>query len=299
MAISRSEALTMLTNELGEDDAATTTLAGQALDLAQRDVARAHPWPELFTQAFVNTSDDYSTGTVALTNGDETVTLTGGTFPTTVVTRLFRFALSAGSQWYGVATRTDDTHIELSQAYVGTTTTSTSYVLYRNTIVLVAAVDRVGSIWLHNGTTVTELEYVPSAQWLMDFGHFPTGLGPPTHYTDWGRDSSGVVVIMVGPQAPDAEYRLEYTYRAKVTDGSFSLSEPLIDLVICRAQAIMFQRDHFQRYLLKMREYREMLREEIYRSGDVENPGITLGAGRLLGVNDYLTDLMDYGTVDS
>lgn len=299
MAISYAQAKTILLNTLGEDDSAYDTYAGQCLDLASRDVARAHGWPELWTQAFVNTSDDYSTGTAALTNASTTVTFTGSVLPSTVVTALYRFALSATTQWYGSATRTDDTHLELSQAYRGATTSSTSFVLYANVIALATAVDRLESVWLHNGTTATELEYVPSAQWLMNFGRFPTGLGTPEFYTTWGRDSSGNVLIMVGPQAPNDVYRLEYTYFKKITEGEFTLSEPLIDLIICRAQSLLFERDHFQRHLAKQAQYERQLAREIERAGDVVQGGISIGAGRLLQTDSYLTDLMDFGTVSA
>src|SRR5690349_1387866 len=212
MATTFSAAKTILLNNLGEDDSATDTFAGQCLDQAQRDVARAHPWPELYTRAFVNTVDDYSTGTISITGGGGSAAVTGsGTvFPSAVASSSYRFALSAGSEWYTVSVRGGDTSLTLAQNYVGATVSGSAYVLYKSIYTLASDVDRVESLWLHNGTSFAELEYVPSEAWLRDFGHFPTGLGVPTRYTTVERDSSGYVQIMVGPQAPNAIYRIEY-----------------------------------------------------------------------------------------
>lgn len=303
MAISFSQAKTLLLNQLGEDDTATDTFAGQCLDMAQRDVARAHNWPELYVRAFFVTSALYSTGTVAVTNTSATVTLTGGTWPSDVATGAYRFALSTGSQWYKVATRSSDSVILLAAdgsgtGYVGATGTGLSYVVYKVIYTLPTAVDRIEGMVLHDGTRAVPLTQTPSEAWLTDFGLFPNGSGVPTRYMTVERDASGTVQVMLGPAAPDAVYRVECLYRRQITEGTFVLGEPLVDLVICRAQALLYARDHYQRYLAEMRLYREALRDEIYRSGDSEQPAITLGLGRAMGTHDYLERLLDYGTVE-
>lgn len=299
MALTFAQAKTILLNNLGEDDTATDTFAGQCLNMAQRDVARAHKWSELYTRAFVNTVDDYSTGTVTVTNDSATVTGSGTVFPSAAASSSYRFARSVGSQWYTVSARGGDTSLTLAQNYVGATAAGAAYVLYKNVYSLVSTADRVEAMWVHDGTSVTELEEVPSEKWLFDFGHFPTGLGKPTCFMTVERDSSGYIQVLLGPQAPDAIYRCEYLYRKSITDDSLVLSEALTDLVICRAQALLYERDHFQRSIAKNREYEEALKREIARAGDSEQPGITIGAGRLLRSDDYLTNLMDHGTVSA
>jgi len=63
-------------------------------------------------------TEDYSTGSIAVTNGDETVTGTG---------TLFTTYLKAGNKvqingkWYAIASITDATHFELTKKYQGVT----------------------------------------------------------------------------------------------------------------------------------------------------------------------------------
>jgi hypothetical protein len=299
MAISFDQAKTIITNNLGESDAATDTFVGQCLDMAQRDVARAHAWPEMFRRAFVNTVAAYSTGTVAVTYNSRTVTLTTGTWPSDVASAPYRFALGAGQQWYQVATRSSDSIILLSQAYVGDTDSSTTYVVYKNLLSLESDCDKVEAVFLHDGTRAVELFHVPSESWATDFGHFPSGTGVPNRYTVVERDGSGYVQIMVGPLVPDDVYRVEYVYRKAITEGTLSLSEALNDLVIYRAQAMAYERDHFQRSVAMMDRWPSMLAAEIARTGDVGGESFTIGRGRLLRGGDYLDRLMDFGTVEA
>lgn len=72
------------------------------------------------------TADDYSTGTVTVTNGDATVTGAGGaTFTAQVVGRYFR-ATNDGD-WYRIETYTDSSNIELNKKFEGTTAAGASY----------------------------------------------------------------------------------------------------------------------------------------------------------------------------
>lgn len=298
MATSFAQAKTILLNNLGEDDSATDTFAGQCLDQAQRDVARECKWPDLYTRAFFTTVDDYSTGTVTVTNDSAAVTGSGTVFPTAVASSSYRFALSVGSQFYTVSARGGDTSITLAQNYVGSTASGQTYILYKSIYALASDVDRVEWMVLHDGTRAVHLFEQPSEQWVSDFGHFPLGLGVPDRFTPVERTAAGVVQVLLGPYAPNAVYRVEYGYRKTITEGSFVLGEALIDLVICRAQALLYERDHFQRSIAKNREYRDLLQREVERAGDADST-FTLGAGRLIGTSDYFHRLMDHGTVES
>ena len=52
------------------------------------------------------------------------------------------------------------------------------------------------------------------------------------------RDSSGNRQVLLGPNAPDDVYRIEYTYRKQTTDGTYSLDESRWPLVLALALLI-------------------------------------------------------------
>lgn len=61
--------------------------------------------------------------TIALTNGDATCTITGGTLPTWIASGVLNYLGRA----YGIASRTDATHFELDADFDGTTVTGATY----------------------------------------------------------------------------------------------------------------------------------------------------------------------------
>ncbi len=63
-------------------------------------------------------TEDYSTGSIAVTNGDETVTGTGTAWTTYVKAGC---KIKINRKWYEVASVTDNTHLELTKKYQGTT----------------------------------------------------------------------------------------------------------------------------------------------------------------------------------
>ncbi len=95
-------------------------------------------------------SGSYSTGTVALTGGDATVTLSGGTWPMWVDADS---TLTITSVAYAVATRNSDTVITLTTPWGGATASGLSYTLTgmepvaypTSTIARVSAVEGIGS----------------------------------------------------------------------------------------------------------------------------------------------------------
>jgi len=76
--------------------------------------------------------DDYTTGTVTMTNGDETVTGSGTTFTSAMVGRWLQItsASSPGQgYWYKVASYTSATSIELTQKWNAATAASLTYLI--------------------------------------------------------------------------------------------------------------------------------------------------------------------------
>ncbi len=78
------------------------------------------------------TIDDYTAGTVAITNGDATVTGSGTTFTNAMVGRWFEVTdptAPGQGYWYRVLTVTDTTHLELARTFQGSTGSSLTYLI--------------------------------------------------------------------------------------------------------------------------------------------------------------------------
>ncbi len=71
----------------------------------------------------------YSTGTIAITVTETTVTLTDGVWPSWTATK---GTLVVDNTAYAIASRTDDTHLELSEAWTEDTETEADYTLKHN-----------------------------------------------------------------------------------------------------------------------------------------------------------------------
>lgn len=73
-------------------------------------------------------NDEYTTGTVTVTNGSATVTGSGTTFIAAMVGRYFKPTTEGTDEmWYRISARTADTTITLENVYEGTTTAGASY----------------------------------------------------------------------------------------------------------------------------------------------------------------------------
>lgn len=74
------------------------------------------------------TTADYSTGTIAVTNGSNAVVGTGTTFTSGMVGKMIR--VGSDNAFYRVSGFTDATHITLASNYTGTTASSLSYIVF-------------------------------------------------------------------------------------------------------------------------------------------------------------------------
>lgn len=99
-----------------------------AINDALGELSRAFRWSWLKSDGGIITSEPYATGTLTLTDGDATVTLTGGTWPSWAA----QGQLLIGGIYYRVATRTSNSAIELYDEYTGETQSGVGFTLYRN-----------------------------------------------------------------------------------------------------------------------------------------------------------------------
>lgn len=296
MAVTFAQARTIVQAAIA--DSSNSTFVDQCLDAAQQEVARARRWPELMTRSFFNTEAPYSTGTVA-TNGTTTVTLTGGTWPSTVASAKHRFALSYAAPWYQVATRSSDSVVLLAQAYVDDNVSASTYVAYRSHYSLASDCDRVEELWIHDGGTAVPLINASTDKLVSDFTHYPTGAGTPSHYLSIERDASGYRQILLGPVTPDDVYRVEYTYRKKITAGTLSLDDSRFPVILARALSLAYAPEFYDRSQAEHAKYERLLRDEWARESESETTGVRVGQGRVdfPGGYDPTSSVWNRGTV--
>lgn len=279
-------------------DSGNSTFVDQCLDAAQQVVARARRWPELMSRAFFNTEAAYSTGTVA-TDGTTTVTLTGGTWPSTVATNKHRFAKSYTSPWYTIATRSSSSVVLLAQAYVDDNETASRYVAYRSHYSLASDCDRVEELWVHDGGEAIPLFNAATDRLVSDFTHYPTGANVPCAYLSIERDASGNRQILLGPDTPDDVYRVEYTYRRKITEGTFAgnLDDARFPIILARALALAYAPEFPERAKAEYAKYRDLLEELWPSESESESKGIRIGQGRINRPGYDPSDVWNRGTV--
>lgn len=120
-----SYARRMAANKNGtQADTKIQQLVNDALDRYAKDFKTSTWW---WRRGQISFQAPYSTGTITLTNGDATVTLAGGTFPSWAAQGKF----FVSGQILDVESRTNGTSVELDGAWNGDTTSAT-YVLFQD-----------------------------------------------------------------------------------------------------------------------------------------------------------------------
>ncbi len=103
----------------------TDTELTQAVNEALLWIATEHLWPWFHTTGRINIKATYTTGTLALTNGSATVTLTGGVFPSWAADGDIYF----NGMYHPVYSRDSNTQVTLVNAWQEASQSSASYVL--------------------------------------------------------------------------------------------------------------------------------------------------------------------------
>jgi len=102
-----------------------------AINDAANMVAKARKWSYLKTDGSFTFRAAYSTGTMTLTNGDNTVTFSGATIPTWA-TGTNKAKLLYNGQMLRIDTRTSSSEIELIEAWAGDNVSGVSYQIYQD-----------------------------------------------------------------------------------------------------------------------------------------------------------------------
>lgn len=119
----------------------------------------------------LNLNGAYSTGTIAITNGGTTVTLTGGTWPSWAASGELHY----NGQWFAVSSRTSDSAIELETSWSLDTISGETYELIQDEYTLPADMlsmgERLyfGDRWPY-GAHPVGLEQVMQAKEILSYG---------------------------------------------------------------------------------------------------------------------------------
>lgn len=197
-----------------------TDTTGDYYAAAQREVVaavhklgNAHPFLWLRTTGALVTTAPYTTGTVQVTNGSATATLSGAPAAGLGSFTGRKLVVDGHPDFYRIAAHTaGNAALTLDVAYQGDDAATASYTLYRDEYTL--ATDCRHLIWL--GVAQTGEEIVgKSEEWLRE--HYPepaTGAWPPGYFARIGES------VIRFSQYPSQARRLEYAYTKMTPDIS-------------------------------------------------------------------------------
>lgn len=146
------------------------------------EYAASYDWPHYRDIGSIQTINDYTTGTVSVTNGSRTVTGSGTTFPTLSAGRKIR--IGTENHFYYVATRDSATQLTLRDPYMGSTQSGVTYTLFQDEYKLEANTHKLlDVIQLQDSLVMVGLSYLDMDRWFPD----PDQLNDPTYFSLIGR----------------------------------------------------------------------------------------------------------------
>lgn len=182
---------------------------------AYRSNCSEYPWAHFIKEGTITTEAPYSTGTVAVTNGDTAVTLTDGTWDTTWTNR--KILLEGDEVPYGITIATASTGT-LDRDFLGDTLTAGTYEIYREVYSLPSDCDPGRELIILDPEHSAAVPFVPVLRLQTDKRHLQGQTGTPCYVARWGNTSASppVAQVIFGPYAPDSEkaYPIFYYKRA-------------------------------------------------------------------------------------
>lgn len=141
---------------------------------------RNRSWSFWYKQGSITILDEYTTGTVSVTNGSATVTGSGTTFTSGMVGRKIR--VNSGEA-YVISAYSSATSITLAVAYAGTTASAQTYSIYQDAYDLPTDCETVLNAWDASNRryiigvppediNTSNIELSPSGQWVRSYGQF-------------------------------------------------------------------------------------------------------------------------------
>lgn len=220
------------------------------INYVQQDLCSRWPWTFLLGRESIVTIPDYTTGTVALTNGNATVTGTSTVWTALQGDGTYFIQFSSANDWYQVASRGSNTSLTLATAYaLPTTTTNLTYTLRKFFYSLSSSADEILDVRNWN----TPVKLIQCDFRTIDLiNPLVQSTNAPYAYMMFGTDASGNQVFSPYPFPTDNRL-FEFRTRKRPTDMSSGSDSPSIPnkyahLLIFGANAIGFA------YLRKFQE---------------------------------------------
>lgn len=260
MALTFKNLQDLCVNFIDDDSSATLDDLKKYLNMAASDIWNRYPWDERKVRSFVTTYAPYTTGTVSVTNGSQTVTGSGTVFPSDCAGK--KFSLGLGQPWYQIDTRDSDTQITLVDNYAEATASAQTYRVWDDRVSLPSDCVELLKLWYQDGDEQYELQQVSAAR-MDEWNHVPESADRP-YWSMMETQASGVRRIRVGPDAPEGTRRIEILYLKSYTDMSADgdlcvVPESRRDIIIHGALAWMFKRDHYQRSRMEAQDFERKL----------------------------------------
>jgi len=200
-----------------------TTLYNRWINETYKRVAASANWPWLLKLDVVQTAEDITTGTVAITKDTTALVFSSG--PTPSVATDYRILIDGDDNWYDISSHTAGaTSATLSDNYLGATVTVATYIVRRFWYSLPSDVDRIVSVT--EATENTPLEYIDHRELKKLFPDVET-TSVPFRYTIEGQDSSNNWRVRFFP-APDSAISIDFWYYKEVTELSASTDTPIL-----------------------------------------------------------------------
>jgi hypothetical protein len=205
---------------LDSTDTTTQNNVTRWLNYTQQDVCSRWPWPFMESRESIVTVPDYTTGTVSINAGSQTVTGSSTVFTSTMANGQYWIQFIASNDWYLITAFNSATSLTVEQPYQGTTNlTASTYIIRKKYYSLSSSCDRVVDI-LNMATPLKLIQVDPRT--IDDLRPNPQSTNAPYGYLMWGVDTSGNVQVVPYPYPSDARV-FELKTIKKPTDSAISI----------------------------------------------------------------------------
>lgn len=201
---------------------ANATRLKRWLNMSQQDIASRRDWRFLEERATVQTSTQYTTGTVTVTNGSATVTGSGTVWTSALHLRSF-IQFQASNDWYEITAVAGNTSMTISPVFGGTTASAQTYTITKVFYSLGTDVHKL--IDVRQFSTPQKLTNL--GNWTMDLYRpdLTQTVSVPRAYATFRQDPTVASTAAKSWQLqffpiPDAVYNMECRYLKILTDLS-------------------------------------------------------------------------------
>jgi len=211
-------------HDLGSD---MDTRVKEWINLAQQDVATEAYWPWLLREDTLSTTADITTGTVAVTNGSATITISEAAIATTYEYGQYYFQVDDDEIWYPIASVASTTVGTLTSTYIGDTAAAASYTIRRVLYSLPSDISTILTV-RKNSPPVRMRKITPGTLDVLDPSTEVTG--DAYNYMLFGSDSSGYQQMYFHPPDTAADVvTLRYYMVLSDLSGDADISKIPVD----------------------------------------------------------------------